>query len=77
MTLTQNSLIWAQKARSEWLINDDRNSRYFHARANERRKRNFIGVLKNSEGEWIFDKERLINMTSQYYRELFSNEEGD
>ncbi|KAI9122538.1 hypothetical protein K1719_006378 [Acacia pycnantha] len=36
--LLQESLIWAQKARAEWSVYGDRNTRYFHARANHRRK---------------------------------------
>ncbi|KAI9070746.1 hypothetical protein K1719_047292 [Acacia pycnantha] len=47
--LTQESLIWAQKSRSEWVVDGDRNTRYFHARANGRRKRNYIGALKGSD----------------------------
>ncbi|KAI9124756.1 hypothetical protein K1719_004083 [Acacia pycnantha] len=53
--LLQESLIWAQKARAEWFVFDDRNTRYFHARANRRRKSQRIEAIKNSEGTWVYD----------------------
>lgn len=34
--LLQESLIWAQKARAEWSVYGDRNTQYFHGRANRR-----------------------------------------
>ncbi|KAI9111425.1 hypothetical protein K1719_017115 [Acacia pycnantha] len=53
--LLQESLIWAQKARAEWSVFGDRNTRYFHARANLRRKSQRIEAIKDGEGKppWI------------------------
>ncbi|KAI9120200.1 hypothetical protein K1719_008848 [Acacia pycnantha] len=52
--LLQESLIWAQKARTEWSVLGDRNTRYFHARANSRRKSQRIEAIKDGEAivEW-------------------------
>ncbi|KAI9113388.1 hypothetical protein K1719_015913 [Acacia pycnantha] len=47
--LLQESLIWAQKARAEWSVFGDRNTRYFHARANHRRKSQRIEAIKDGE----------------------------
>ncbi|KAI9074998.1 hypothetical protein K1719_043048 [Acacia pycnantha] len=50
--LLQESLLWAQKARAEWSVYGDRNTRYFHARANRRRKSQRIEAIKDEEGAW-------------------------
>ena len=45
-TLTQEALLWAQKARRNWSVDGDRNTRLFHAQANGRRKINRVDALK-------------------------------
>ncbi|KAI9078502.1 hypothetical protein K1719_039527 [Acacia pycnantha] len=71
--LTQESLIWAQKSRSEWVVDGDRNTRYFHARANGRRKRNYIGALKGSDEVWVYEldliKEMMVSDLSTVFKE--------
>ncbi|KAI9128451.1 hypothetical protein K1719_001444 [Acacia pycnantha] len=53
--LLQESLLWAQKAIAEWSVYGDRNSRFFHARANQRRKSKKIEAIKDEEGTWVYD----------------------
>ncbi|KAI9111593.1 hypothetical protein K1719_017283 [Acacia pycnantha] len=53
--LLQESLIWAQKSRADWSVSGDRNTRYFHGRANRRRKSQRIEAIKDGEGSWIYD----------------------
>ncbi|KAI9086907.1 hypothetical protein K1719_031068 [Acacia pycnantha] len=45
--LLQESLLWAQKARAEWSVYGDRNTRYFHAHANRRQKSKKIEAMKD------------------------------
>ncbi|KAB1671559.1 hypothetical protein, partial [Gossypium barbadense] len=44
---------WAQRSRSKWLREGDRNTRYFHAKATGRLKKNFIEKLKDMDGNWV------------------------
>lgn len=37
MVLDNEELLWKQKARSDWLAFEDRNTKYFHSQANMRR----------------------------------------
>ncbi|KAK4270478.1 hypothetical protein QN277_023510 [Acacia crassicarpa] len=73
--LVQESLIWAQKSRSQWTVDGDRNTRYFHSRANGRRKRNFIGALKGNDDVWIYDGDQIKNMTVSFFSSLFREEQ--
>ena len=54
-----NQKYWDRHKRNEWLVNGDRNSRYFHQLANNRRKRNAVLKLKDESGVWL-DTQQLI-----------------
>ncbi|XP_028786509.1 uncharacterized protein LOC114742412 [Neltuma alba] len=73
--LLQESLIWAQKARSDWQIYGDKNTKYYHNRANNRRKRNFIGAIKNELGDWVYNAESIKSMATAFFSHLFTEDQ--
>ncbi|KAK4265131.1 hypothetical protein QN277_026221 [Acacia crassicarpa] len=73
-TLTQDALLWAQKARVNWSVNGDRNTKLFHAQANSRRKRNRIDAICIQEGEWCFEEESIKAHATEYFSNLFKEE---
>jgi len=48
-----NQRYWGTFRRKEWLVNGDRNSRYFQQQANTRRKKKLICKLTDDCGIWI------------------------
>jgi hypothetical protein len=48
--LEKEELRWKQRAKEEWLRYGDRNTKYYHACANARRKRNFVEAIKDEDG---------------------------
>jgi hypothetical protein len=48
--MEQEELRWRQRAKINWLVNGDRNSKYFHACANQRRKVNSIKKIRDERG---------------------------
>jgi len=54
-----NQKYWGKLARKEWLVNGDRNSRFFQQSANARRKRKLVMKIKDDCGVWI-DDHKLI-----------------
>ncbi|GMY22523.1 reverse transcriptase, partial [Fagus crenata] len=50
--LNREQILWAQKAKINWDLNGDRNTRYFQAMVKTRRRRNSIVQLKNDQDQW-------------------------
>lgn len=48
--LEHEDMKWKQRAKRNWFNQGDRNSKFFHAWANYRRKRNHIGNIKDEAG---------------------------
>ena len=72
--LLQDSLLWAQKARNDWHLFGDRNSKFFHQKANGRRRRNFIGALSDSNSIWIYETEEVKSLATCFFKTLFTEE---
>lgn len=55
--LQREELMWAQKARSEWILKGDRNTRFFQTVVKQRRAKSRIHCIKNAKGVLIEDPE--------------------
>jgi hypothetical protein len=51
--------LWALKSRMGWVVERDRNTKFFHTSTIVRRRANKIVRLGNSVGEWIIDNELI------------------
>lgn len=71
----QLHIYWKQRAHPLWLTKGDRNTKYFHACASERRRRNFIKVLREEGGVTVAGK-RLKPFITNHYKSLFSSRAG-
>ncbi|XP_057453198.1 uncharacterized protein LOC130745070 [Lotus japonicus] len=48
--LEQEEVWWGQRSRASWLKHGDRNSRFFHQKASQGKKRNMIELIKDDRG---------------------------
>jgi hypothetical protein len=71
----QKNTYWKQRAHVEWMKNGDRNTRFFHACATQRRRSNRINHLKREDGTWVEDSD-LQSYIAQQYKELFQTQGG-
>lgn len=55
-----------------WLQAGEKNTKYFHASCNRRRRVNHIQRLKNDNGEWISWDGGLQELIKDYYQQLFT-----
>lgn len=72
--LYKEELMWHQRSRSQWLLDGDRNTRYYHIKATNRKKKNKIHMLKDEQGDWVEDEEQIKHLATDYFRSLFREE---
>ena len=62
-----------QCSKTLWVVQGDRNTRFFHSKATNRYRKNFIHKLRNTDGQWSANNEEVANILIQYYKELFTS----
>ena len=68
----KNERLWRQRSRVEWLKNGDLNTRYFHCKATQRKRRNYVSRLKNQAGVWTSQQDQVPPLFIEYYNSLFN-----
>ncbi len=63
--------MWRQRARTRWLKGGDRNTRFFHQSASQRRCRNHISELTDSRGQTFIGGEDITSLFEDYFSSLF------
>ena len=61
------------KIQNRWLKEGDRNTSYFHCRANQRNRRNLITGLEDDNGTWIKDETGLGKVVEGYFEQIFTS----
>ncbi|XP_075674928.1 uncharacterized protein LOC142644136 [Castanea sativa] len=71
--LHQEEVFWQQRSRSIWLLAGDKNTKFFHQRASQRRRKNNIEGLHDRDGVWQIGVDRVANIAKEYYKNLFTS----
>lgn len=71
-TLKHEELLWFQKSRSTWLVNGDRNTKYFHSLTLTRCQCNKNEGLKIDDGEWCFNDAKLKHHVMGFFKQLYT-----
>ena len=51
----------------------DRNTKFFHECASQRKRKNEISRLRNQHGDWVSDKSEMEGMVNNYFHNLFTS----
>ena len=66
--LLKQEIFWRQRSR---LQHGDRNTKFFHSKASQRRRRNFIEGIKNAERDWVEEVDEVAEVASNYFMNIF------
>ncbi|XP_075665198.1 uncharacterized protein LOC142634829 [Castanea sativa] len=73
--LVKESMMWGQRSRIMWLRDGDRNTKFFHSKASQRRRRNYITKLRDDTGNWCVGQDHVNDTILNFYQTLFSSAE--
>ncbi|KAL4280137.1 hypothetical protein GQ457_03G022960 [Hibiscus cannabinus] len=73
VVMTQEESFWRQKACSRWVLQGDRNTKFFHTSVMTRRRVNRISALQKDDGSWCTEDAELKEIALKFYGELFSS----
>jgi hypothetical protein len=71
--LEMKDLRWKQREKQNWAINGDRNTKFFLAWATQRRRKNHISRIWDSEGREWTDQEDVGRAFSNFSQSLFTS----
>ena len=70
--LDSKETIGRQRNKVHWYKEGNRNTKFFHAQALERRRKNTILGLWNDNGEWCESKESITTTAISYFENIYS-----
>jgi hypothetical protein len=72
----QRELYWRQRAHINWMKGGDKNTKYFHSHASDRKRINRIKKLKKESGEVVEEEEAMKEVVTNYFINLFTSNAG-
>lgn len=74
--LQQEQVLWFQKSRTDFLLNGDRNTRFYHLSTIIRRRHNRILRLQSDSGESIEDPDVIKEIITNFFKGLYTTDEA-
>ena len=69
--MVKEECLWQQRSRVNWLKVGDLNTAYFHNRAKQRNRRNFISKLILDSGEVVEEEQKFGEAFVHYFQSIF------
>jgi hypothetical protein len=64
---------WAQRAKINWLLHGDKNSKFFHFKASQRHRKNTINFIQNTQGTNMTHNKDIQEVFLQYFNNIFTS----
>ena len=71
--LDSEEITWQQRSKVQWLGLGDRNTKYFHSKASDRRRKNTISCILDEEGNWHDSPDSIAEVAISYFKNLYSS----
>jgi hypothetical protein len=65
---------WSQRAKTLWLIHGDKNTKFFHQKASQRRRKNKIEAIKDTMDVTQTEKENIEEIFLNHFRLLYTSQ---
>ena len=65
--------MWFQRSKVLWATNGDKNSKFFHSWATQRKRKNSIKKIRDESGNWTTNTEQVFECLIKYYQDLFTS----
>ncbi|XP_070660430.1 uncharacterized protein [Malus domestica] len=75
--LEQDEQFWRQRSKENWVKLRDRNTKYFHQKANKRQKLNCLYGLMDDNACWHDDRRGMEEIVVSYFTQLFRSSGGE
>jgi len=72
--LFREEIMWKQRLRALWIKSGDRNTKVFHATANQRHRKNRIERLRDGDVRWKDEPEDVEKIILNYFSNIFSTD---
>lgn len=71
--LKTEEIWWAQRAKAHWLQQGDLNTKFFHNRANQRKRKNHIHSIQDPYGNIWKDSDHIKSCFLSYFHNIFTS----
>ena len=71
--VAQENTYWHQYSKISWMKDGNRNSKFFHAVASQRKRSNETLMLQDSSGRWHSQQSDLQRVSSDYFQSIFTS----
>jgi hypothetical protein len=72
--LEQEEMWWSQRSRALWLTHGDRNTKFVHQKASQRRRRNKIEAIKDNSDVIHTEQDEIENIFTDHFQNLFTSQ---
>ena len=69
--LLKQEIYWAQRSRVAWLKHGDKSTKFFHTKASQRQRKNYIQGIKDKHDQWVEEVEDIGEVASDYFENMF------
>lgn len=69
--------MWKQRSCNSWLREGDKNTRFFHEKATNRKQRNTTPSVMDESDNWQEEEEKVAEIITEYYQKLFTTSQPD
>ena len=71
--LTKQEIYWHQQSKVSWLKHGDKNAKFFHSKASQQRRSNFIKGIRDQHQNWVEGIDDIARVATNHFESIFSS----